>query len=87
MLPCKDGEIVQAEASLFAKEKNGLRMSDEAFKMAYTDALSVCCKMLGFAADIYFEKDRTKYDAPPKRKNQVSIRVNQVYRGDGREAP
>mgnify|MGYP001421581898 FL=1 len=49
-----------------AKEKNGLRMSDEAFKMAYTDALSVCCKMLGFAADIYFEKDRTKYDAPPK---------------------
>lgn len=39
-----------------------LASSDEAFKMAYTDAISVCCKLLGFGADIYWDKDRTKYD-------------------------
>jgi len=37
-------------------------MSDECFKMALTDALSVACKSLGVAADVYFEKDRSKYD-------------------------
>ena len=36
-----------------AKEKNGLYTSDEAIKMATTDALGVACKNLGFAADIY----------------------------------
>ena len=46
---------------LIEKEKNGLYTSDEAFKMAYTDALSVCCKMLGVAADVYWEADKTKY--------------------------
>jgi hypothetical protein len=40
-------------SSFVAKEKNGLYQSDECFKMAITDALSVCCKMIGIAADIY----------------------------------
>ena len=35
--------------------------SDEGYKMALTDALSVACKMLGIGADIYFDKDVTKY--------------------------
>lgn len=39
-----------------------LTTNDEALKMAKTDALSVCCKMLGIAADVYFDKDRTKHD-------------------------
>ena len=38
---------------LLAKEKSGLHHSDEAFKMALTDALSVACKALGIAASIY----------------------------------
>lgn len=38
-------------------------INDEAFKMAYTDALSIACKNLGMAADIYFANDRTKYDS------------------------
>ena len=42
-------------------EKSKLVTNDEAFKMAFTDAISVCCKMLGFAADVYWEADRTKY--------------------------
>lgn len=36
--------------------------SDEAYKMALTDAISVSCKALGMAADVYYAKDRTKYD-------------------------
>lgn len=39
------------------------RTSDEAEKMAYTDAISVACKALGIGADVYFEKDKTKYTA------------------------
>jgi len=38
---------------LVAKELSGLHSSDEAYKMAVTDALSVAMKMLGIAADIY----------------------------------
>jgi hypothetical protein len=30
--------------------------------MALTDSLSVACKALGMAANIYFDKDRTKYN-------------------------
>jgi hypothetical protein len=38
---------------MVAKEKSGPYASDECFKMAVTDALSVALKMLGVAADIY----------------------------------
>lgn len=40
-------------------------VSDEGYKMALTDALSVACKALGIGADIYFAKDKTKYTAKP----------------------
>lgn len=46
-----------------SKERNGLYVNDECFKMALTDAISVSCKSLGIGADVYFEKDRTKYSA------------------------
>lgn len=36
--------------------------SDEAYKMALTDAISIACKALGMGADVYFANDRTKYD-------------------------
>ena len=42
-------------------ERNGAYVSDECYKMALTDALSVAMKSLGVGADVYFEKDRTKY--------------------------
>ena len=41
-------------SSFVAKEKNGLYTSDECFKMAYTDALSVACKSLGMGAKVYW---------------------------------
>lgn len=39
--------------------------------MAYTDALSVACKSLGFAADIYYENDRTKYSDKKDEKTDI----------------
>ena len=35
--------------------------SDEAYKMAVTDAFGVACKNLGIGADVYWENDKTKY--------------------------
>lgn len=63
-----DGEwsmpIVGVGGSAFvANEKNGARMSDEAFKMAQTDALSVACKNLGIGAEVYWAAGETKYAA------------------------
>ena len=49
-------------SSFIAQERNGLYTSDECFKMAQTDAIGGACKLLGIAADVYFEKDRTKYN-------------------------
>lgn len=54
-------------ASFVAKERNGLYTSDECYKMALTDAISVACKALGFGADVYWEGGRTKYDQPKGR--------------------
>lgn len=50
---------------LISKTKNGVSTSDEGYKMALTDALSVACKALGIGANVYFQKDTTKYTAKP----------------------
>jgi len=39
-----------------AKEKNGIHISDECYKMSLTDALSVAMKALGVGADVYMGK-------------------------------
>ncbi len=51
-------------SAFVAREKSGLYTSDECFKMALTDAISVACKALGFGADVYWDSDRSKYDKP-----------------------
>jgi len=61
-------------SSFVTQEKSGPYTSDECFKMAYTDAISVACKSLGFAADVYFANDRTKYS------NQESQEPSQTQR-------
>lgn len=59
-------------SSLVAKEKNGPYFSDEAFKMALTDAISIAAKAIGVGADVWFAAGRSKYTAasetpePPK---------------------
>ena len=59
-------------SAFVASERNGLYTSDECFKMALTDAISVACKALGFGADVYWDKDSTKYDrgAEPQQRLQ-----------------
>ncbi|MGN0557737.1 MAG: hypothetical protein ACI4IV_07820 [Acutalibacteraceae bacterium] len=52
-------------AMFVSKEKNGMFTDDECFKKALTDAISVACKSLGIGADIYYEKDASKYDRLP----------------------
>lgn len=59
-------------AMAVANNKNGLQSSDEAYKSAYTDAISVCCKMLGIGASVYWERGESKYsdtahEAPPEQ--------------------
>jgi len=50
-------------SKLVAQESSGLYSSDEAYKMAITDALSVALKMLGVAAEIYRGTwDASKHD-------------------------
>ena len=63
-------------SSYISKEKTGLYTSDECFKMAYTDALSVACKSLGIGADVYWEKDRTKYDDADKKMEQKEEKID-----------
>ena len=74
-----DGEwsmpIVGTGGSMFvAKEKSGIHVSDECYKMATTDAISVACKQLGFGADVYWEADKSKYDAEPAIKDEDTIK-------------
>ena len=50
------------------KTKNGSSVSDEAYKMAYTDALGIACKALGFGADVWWKYEITKYtDQQPEQ--------------------
>jgi len=50
---------------LVEKEGDHAYTNDEGYKMAITDALSVACKELGFAADIYFGRwDGSRYNIP-----------------------
>ena len=57
--------------SMFVEiQQKGAYVSDECFKMATTDAISVACKQLGIGADVYWEKDKTKYD-PKSQQNEL----------------
>lgn len=58
-------------SKIVAQERNGAFVSDEAFKMAVTDAFGVACKQLGIAADVYFAKDRTKYTVPEEEEKKA----------------
>ena len=60
--------IVGIGGSMFVEnQKAGLYTNDECFKMAYTDAISVACKAIGMGAEIYWDKDKTKYSQKEKQ--------------------
>ena len=63
---------------LIEKESKGLHVSDECYKMATTDAISVACKQLGIGADIYWESDKSKYDKPQETNDFDARRLQPV---------
>lgn len=69
-------------SSFVAKEREGYYNNDECFKMAYTDAISVACKMLGVGADVYWDQDKTKYDkleTEPDDKKPDNAKAAEVF--------
>jgi len=64
---------------LIARERDGLRLNDEAPKMAITDALSVAMKQLGIGADIYMGLwDGSKWKIPPGGSENEQVTVEPV---------
>ena len=67
-----DGEWSEAiqgtgGSQFVAVERNGKYTSDECFKMALTDAISVACKGLGIGANVYWDGGGgSKCDTTPK---------------------
>lgn len=55
------------------RETKGIYMSDECYKMALTDALSVACKALGIGADVYWSEGNTKYNKPEENVEPATI--------------
>lgn len=53
-------------SSEVSMESKGAYVSDECYKMALTDALSVAMKALGVAADVYFEAEKDTIDIDSK---------------------
>lgn len=58
-------------------ERNGSYVSDECYKMALTDALSVAMKAIGVGADIYFEKGKSTTDYSSKYNMQEDLTKTQ----------
>ena len=71
-------------SAFVALEKGGLYSSDECFKMALTDAISVACKALGVAANVYWDKDPTKYTGrePQGEPNQAQAQPKYIGKID-----
>lgn len=85
-----NGEISQpipgtGGSSFLTKEQGGAYTSDECYKMALTDAISVSAKALGVGADVFYERDRDKYtqsEEEPQRAYQ-----QQAPRQQGQQQP
>ena len=67
-------------STFVAKESKGLYTSDEVVKMAYTDAISVACKQLGFGADIYWNKSDSKYQQK-QNKEETKVQIQSATKG------
>lgn len=73
-------------------ESKGAYVSDECYKMALTDALSVAMKALGVAADVYFEKGKylidhdSKYDLVDSQAAQQTAQTQQQSQATAQSA-
>lgn len=70
----------QGGAMFINLETKGLYTNDEAFKMAYTDAVSVACKQLGIGANIYWSRGvDTKYGMPEQQSRTDDDPLGELY--------
>lgn len=65
-------------AKLSIIEKEGIRFDDEAYKKAYTDAISVACKSLGIGADVYWDRDTDKYSYGERTEEALSL-IEEIF--------
>lgn len=65
-------------SSAVTMERNGTYVSDECFKMALTDALSVAMKALGVGADVYFAKGKEIIDPSTKYSMNEQLAQNAI---------
>lgn len=71
---------------LIEKESKGLHTSDEGYKMAITDALSVAMKMLGVGADVYMGMADGKHSKPStKPSTSKKSDINKVEPDEAKE--
>ena len=82
-----NGEVSQpipgtGGSSFLTQDKSGAYTSDECYKMALTDAISVACKALGMGADVYFDKDRDKYTRVEETQSKVDYNDYDRKTGD-----
>lgn len=72
-------------------EKGGKYTSDECFKMALTDAISVAAKAIGVGGSVYSGGERTKYsgreNAPAAGTSSTAERSPFPVRGEGKPEP
>lgn len=59
-------------AMIISQEKSGLYFDDDAYKKAYTDAISQACRSLGIGADVYWANDATKYQSDLSWENYIN---------------
>ncbi len=59
-----NGPIPGTGGNIFKRRESSGRiyMDDDCYKKALTDAISIACKFLGLAADVWFEQDVSKYE-------------------------
>ena len=62
--------------------KGSPETSDECYKMAYTDAISVAAKALGIGADVYWAAGRTKYSHDEKKEPVYCTRCKQKLKDE-----
>lgn len=79
-------------SKLVRRDKNGTSLSDEAWKMATTDAISVACKSLGLAADVYTGRQShsdpdQKADGPDQKADGPDYGTKYESRNYGQDWP
>ena len=58
----------------YVRKSEDFRPSDEAYKMAVTDAFGNACRNLGIGANTYWENDKTKYTEEPKKSKEELLK-------------